>query len=292
MALLQKAYLGAVPLFRESAWFEFDSSNLVDDNGFGDVVTANSSAHTKGAWSELIASTAGDASLLVISAEEVPLQINIDKSTLVDIGVGASGSETALLENIAIGGANFVSGGGSFTFAVPIKVASGTRLSARIQSVITGGREKRIYVAAYNMGDYDLAPTSVDVIGTSTTTSAGTPFSGASGTWFEVLASTTRAYRALVVIPSNAGDVNANVRINCAAGVGASGSEQEIGSVVGAFSTAERTTIESPFSTVIGKNIAAGSRLALKPTWANAGQTLALAAANQQNYAVTLIGIP
>jgi hypothetical protein len=50
MALLQKAYLGATPLFRNEAWFE-ESYDLINNSGLV-TVTADPSAHTKGAWSE------------------------------------------------------------------------------------------------------------------------------------------------------------------------------------------------------------------------------------------------
>jgi hypothetical protein len=280
MALLQKAYLGATPLFRNTSFF--DGANGVPINASGIVtITADSSAHTKGAWSPLIASTSANASFIIIEAGDV-FAGSTDTATLVDIGTGASGSETALIENVAIGSAARIAIRPPFAFGVPIQIPSGVRLSARIQSVVTGGKTATIRIFTFDLGDYAAAPTSVDVIGTDTATSTGTAMSGASGTWTPLIASTSRAYRAIVVVPSASATAMASVAIQFTLGKGASGSETEIGRVFGQFSDIETAGMGS-LPTLIPASVASGTRLAVRHD---------LAGGASGPYDITLIGIP
>jgi hypothetical protein len=279
MALLQKAYLGATPLWREVAWYEEVSAKPVTVSS-AVTVTANSSAHTKGAWSELIASTSANVSYIVIDADAST--VNTDTATLIDIGAGASGAETALISNVAIGGAERSATRASFGFGVPIKIASGTRLSARIQSVVTGGKTASIIVRTFDMGDYANAPTSVDVIGTSTATSEGTPMSGSSGTWVQVTASTARSYKAVVVVPSASSSNMGNIAVEYVLGTGASGSEVEIGRATAHYTGNEEAGTTTFYPPIVGTAITSGTRLAVKHDIAT----------GPGSYDITLIGIP
>ena len=280
MALLQKAYLGATPLFRNEAWFE-ESYDLINNSDLV-TVTADPSAHTKGAWSELIASTSANASLFVLNVTDISTS-NVSTQTLIDIGVGSSGSESAVIPNVAVGGAlssNTVQAG--ITVAIPIKLASGSRISARIQSVITGGKTAVVQAFLYHVGDYNDAPTSVDVIGGNTATSMGIEFSGGAGTWVEATASTSRAYRAVAYVPSLHSTSIATFTRDFDIGVGSSGSEQEFGKVFVTYNTAEFVQSAPPNLSLFGCNIPAGSRLAARH----------LINSNSDRYGFTLIGIP
>jgi hypothetical protein len=279
MALLQKAYLGAVPLFRDVTWFEEVSSNIIDTSS-AVTVTANSSAHTKGAYAELIASTSGNASYIVIECEVATATVNT--STLLDIATGASGSETVLIDNVAIGAAVRAATRCPFAFGVPIQIPAGTRLSARIQSLVTGGKTGTIVVRTYESGDYANAPTSVDVIGTSTAASTGTAMSGASGTWTEVIASTSRAYRAVAIVPSSSSNDILNVVGTFTLGTGSSGSESAKGAIVAYYTVNEEAGMSAFAPPIAGGNIPASTRLAVRHNIAS----------NSNRYHVTLIGIP
>jgi hypothetical protein len=279
MALLQKAYLGATPLFRDITWFEEVSSNIIDQSS-AVTVTANSSAHTKGAYAELVASTSANASYIVIHCEMATNATNT--STLLDIATGASGSETVLIGDVAVGGA--VRSAGTrcpFAFGVPIKIPSGTRLSARIQSVVTGGKTGTVVVRTYESADYNAAPTSVDVIGTDTATSTGTAMSGSSGTYVQIIASTSRAYRAVAIVPSCANNTT-NIPVTFTLGTGASGSETAKGAMVAHYTSNEEVGMTAYTPPIAGGAIAASTRLAIKHD----------IAASPSNYNVTLIGIP
>lgn len=278
MAQLQKAYLGATPLFRNTSFFEDDAYTLVDTSSTV-TVTANSSAHTKGAWSEIIATTSANASLVYVIVDGIGAS-NADTSTLLDIGTGASGSETALVSNIAVGGAITSAVFGRFNIEVPVKVPAGARISARIQSLVTGGKTASVTVKLYDMGDYVSAPTSVDVIGADTTTSTGVEMVTAN-TYQEITSSTSQDYRAIVLVPNVAGTSTQAVIATYTLAKGASGSEAELGSRDCGYNNAEFVTIfENP---IITASVPSGTRLAVKIQ----GPTV-----NIGNYGVTLIGIP
>lgn len=279
MALLQKAYLGATPLFRNEDWFE-ESYTLVNNSGLV-TVTANSSAHTKGAWSEIIASASADASLLVLLVQDVSAA-STNTATLLDLGVGASGSESAVASNIAVGGALTTAGPLGICTALSLKVASGTRLSARIQSVVTGGKTAAVQAFLFNVGDFATAPTSLDVIGGNTANSEGISFSGASGTWVEATASTSQAYRAVAVVPSTHNANISTIDAQMDLGVGAAGSEQVFGTAIANYANNESITSAPPFLSIFGKSIPAGSRLAVRHNIASVSD----------RYGFTLIGIP
>jgi hypothetical protein len=281
MALLQKGYLGATPLFRDVAWYEDGAFQFVNISGNVDPV-ADTAAHTKGAWSPVITSTSANASFLYIIVVNVAAT-NTDTATLIDIGFGASGSETVVIGDVAVGGAG---SGGSLQGAVigvPFQVPSGTRISARIQSVVTGGKTARVSIVAIDAGGYSTAPTSVDVIGTDTATSKGTEFTGASGQWTLATASTSRAYRAVCPVISIHDSDTANLTTRTyEVGVGASGAEVAFGATRYAVTNNEAAGMAVPASYLLGRNIPAGSRLAVRHD----------IAANPNKYGFTLIGIP
>lgn len=283
MALLQKAYLGSAPLWRQINWYEDGSPNFIDSSS-AVTLTADTAAHTKGSWSEVIASTSADVSFLWVRVSLVSAA-STNTATLIDIGTGASGSEVACASNIAVGGASAVNAATlqAVIFGIPVKIASGTRIAARIQSVVTGGKTGRVEIIAMDTGDYATTPTTVDVIGTDTTTSEGTSFSGASGTWVEGIASTSQAYRAIGVVLSTHDTIISNINnLQFDVGVGASGSEVAFGSLRYNFNADERLGITAPFTFLFGRNIPAGSRLAVKHRFAS----------NPNRQGFTLIGIP
>lgn len=281
MALLQKSYLGATPLFRNEDWFE-DGAFQIVSSLLNPSATANSSAHTKGAFSQIIGSTPADASFLFIQVYNINASAT-NTAVLLDIATGASGSETVVASNIAVGGAAAAAGLIGLFVGFPIKIPSGTRLSARIQGVVTGGETASFRVEIIDAGDYATAPTTVDVIGGDTATSQGISFTGASGTWVEAVASTSQAYRAVGLVCSTHSDnSNNNVATLFEVGVGPSGSEVSFGATKFTLDNSERASSAAPFAYLFGRNIPAGSRLAVKHALTS----------NPGNHGFVLIGIP
>jgi hypothetical protein len=164
------------------------------------VATTGGAANTKGNYAELIASTAGAATMAKVtinSTNQTGIQVNL----LVDIATGAAASETVIIPNIVAGShAEFAAlGSHGPEFWFPVDIPAGTRVSARCQDSV-GADTANVHVALYGGG---LAGGGIDTMGVTTATSLGTTVTGgnnAYGTWTEIEDSTTAAYK--TVIPS------------------------------------------------------------------------------------------
>ena len=261
-------------------WFEDASPNIISSR-VSITVTANLLANTKGSWAELVPSSSGNTSFIFIAANSVAIS-GTNTATLLDIGTGASGSETTIIGDVAVGAAGSTGQGNSMAFGTPFKIPSGTRISARIQSVVAGGKTASISAYLMDLGNYDTAPTSVDVIGADTANSKGISFSGASGSWTEAVASTSRSYRAVCCVLSSHNSDIASITLNWDVGIGASGSEVAFGGGRASVSASEVISNATPYNYLFGRKIPAGSRLAVRHN----------IAANPDRYGFTLIGIP
>ena len=176
-------------MFEDKPWFA-EFGPLIDSNSVGTVVTADSTPHTKGSWTQLVASTSAEINCLVVTIVAVALNAT-DTASLLDIGVGASGSESAVAENIAVGGAGVsIPAAHSIHFVLPVKIAAGSRIAARLQSLV-GSRSGTVTVNGYNFGATQAIPTTLDVLGTNTATSEGTALA-ASNTWTQIVSSTAK----------------------------------------------------------------------------------------------------
>lgn len=246
------------------------------------IATASATAHAKGAWLQLIASTSADAGLLMIRAESVATAAT-ETSMLLDVGVGAAGNETPIMENLAIGGAQVSSGASNGLLApLPVRIPSGSRISCRIQALIPSDT-CTVVATLFAINARQMLPTSVDVIGTSTSSSRGTAFAGALSSWTEITASTSQRYRGLFLVPSVIGTDIVSFTDDLEIAVGAAGSEVEVGRVYVDYRNTEAVFHGCPFFYApIACDIPAGSRLAVKTP----------VSANPDRYGVCLVGIP
>ena len=263
MALLQKAYLGSTPLFRNTAWFQ-DNSPTRGSASSAVTVTASATAHTKGSWAEVIASTSTAVDYMIVSVRGVAVG-GTATATLLDIAKGASGSETIIAENIAVGSATNAATN-NVSFGIAVNIASGTRIAARIQGVRTAPQTAIVQIYTFNFGGASLVPSTVDVLGTSTATSRGTAIA-ANNTWTQIVASTSQAYIGLAFVPSSSNSVLATLTGLFEVGVGSSGSEQTVGFFDYDTTTSETVSNRSPSGSsfwIFGCNIPAGSRLVIR----------------------------
>jgi hypothetical protein len=266
-----------------SPWYAGQPGKFAND--FTNVTaTANTSAHTKGAWTELVASTTAESSLLFINVSDISAS-GVNTATLLDVAVGAAGSETVIASNVAVGGAPSFASLRTTSLAVglPVRIPAATRVSARIQSVVTGGKTARLDGYLLSGPDDGLVPTSVDVLTGDTATSEGLTMSGASGTYVEVVPSTTQKYRAFVLVPSINHPTIQTLTLSYVLAVGAATAETdlgEIGFITSVFETVATDRWGVPM--VIAANVPAGSRLSIKHDIPSA----------PDRYAVTVIGIP
>lgn len=245
--------------------------------------TANASANTKGAWTEVVASTSATATAVSLIVGGVQ-QSTANTATMVDVGVGPSGSEQVVAGGIAIGGAvraatRDLSG---LWVMLPLAISSGSRVSVRIQSVVTGGKTANIQCKLFGWGYTTGLATSVDVLGTTTANSQGASFSGGSGTFTEIIAATASDYRAIGLVPSTHNAAIASIFGLLEVATGAAGSESVFGNVECFFWAQEGVaTAVSGAMPVFAHNIPAGTRLSVRHN----------IAANPDRYGVTLIGI-
>lgn len=193
----------------------------------GTTITASATANTKGTWTQLTAATARDA---------VWIDVDIHSATaardyLLDIGIGAAGSEHVLIPDLIAGsGTGSICRGAVYRF--PIFVPAGSRLAARCQSG-TGSATIRVAgtltAASFNS---DCGSSEVTAYGALAASTAGTTVdpgatANTKGTWTEITAATSAPIRALVV---GQGNLVQTTRTSCDwlldIGIGPAGSEQ------------------------------------------------------------------
>lgn len=106
--------------------------------GAGTTITANATINTKGATpTQLIASTAADSYAIQVHVHNNATS-NTNTATLLDIMRGGAGSETVLIPDLMAGWVHPVTTTNAWrTYTFPLFIPSGTRLSARSQSVVT-----------------------------------------------------------------------------------------------------------------------------------------------------------
>lgn len=243
---------------------------------------AHASAHTKGAWGELVASTpaAADVVRLVVWSGGSSGAVN---SILFDLGIGAAGSETVLVANIA--SMSYNSSFGANVIEIPVRIASGSRLSMRWQSgrASAGGLWVGVWLGVY--ADGGQSASSVDTIGANTAATTGVALGSTNNTFVQVTAATAQRYRAIVVCPTSNDSTMAASQATFDLGVGPSGSEKvyETG-VVYENNTSERPGMWAGGSTCVHVDVPAGTRLAVRP--------IDSAIASNAGYSVVLLGIP
>lgn len=229
------------------------------------TVTASATPHTKGSWVELVTTTSFDAGMIWLQCREFINANGVDTSMLLDIGVGASGSEQVIVSNVLIGHHP-----GSINLPIPVWIPSGSRIAVRVQSATAS---KATEVACYLTGGGGWSPSDAGgratTYGANTATSSGTASStpGAAntkGAWQQVTASTTAPARWLLALA--AGPPGVTSMSNCDAlvdvGYGGSGSEQALISNLQYRHNSSEAAHMSPV--LVPCNIPAGSRLVVR----------------------------
>jgi hypothetical protein len=249
-------------------WWQTYKQRSVDVAG-PITVAADATPHVKGAWVQIIASTSADADFMVFAAG--PGGNGLDTATLIDIAVGASGSETPIVENIAVGGWAV-----GFQIGIPIKIPSGSRIAMRTQSVVAS-RNASVEIQLLDTGFYEVTPLALDVYGSNTANSEGVV---TSTSFVEITSATTKAYRAIIIVPSlTSGATSITVNLYNL-GVGPSGSETIVGSTRFANGTQEILNVRYMPYNIVGGFVPAGTRLSVQGSSASGTQD------------VCLIGIP
>lgn len=174
---------------------------------YGATLTASASANTKGSYTQLISSTAQSASWIEVTIKGA----TANSSVLIDIAVGAAGSEIVVIPNIVYITAATVQTR-HFNVAVPCSVPAGSRIAARCQA-ITGSHTAIVAVRLFAdvQGAHAPGATGYDAYNIATTGSVVTdstdPGGSANtkGAYTQLTASTSRDYQGffLSVGPNN-----------------------------------------------------------------------------------------
>jgi len=196
----------------------------------GITVTAGGTAHTKGAWTQLIASTSYDTYGMWVAVRGIHVSGSATPY-LVDIGVGPSGSEQVLIPNLNVWGAENL-GPSIRAFFFPVYVPAGSRIVARSQSA-TASKTCAVMVVLDGVpwyGSWGVGPV-VDY-GTDLAASRGTsvtPGNGAWGSWVS-LGTTSRDHTFWTVSMDGLADTSlSGTYYLVEVGVGPSGAQQSLG---------------------------------------------------------------
>lgn len=241
---------------------------MVDDDQSGltqyfQTITASGSANVKGSYSALIASLSADLEGFFIK----PLY-GSGFALLMDVAVGAGGSEVVIVPNLYFGPSAGLGGGGFFVsdpIYIPIRIPKGTRVAARCQAS-SGGLTIKIKMTgiASTLGKGDRGHTTVVDYGTLTGTSEGTLITspGSANTfsaYAELTASTSLDMKHMLVSVQVETGTSADHAISVA--VGAGGSELDVVSNL-YFTTASGRGYQGWYSFPVG--IPKGTRLSYR----------------------------
>lgn len=207
-----------------------ESAGLVSASSFGTQVTAAGSVNVKGAYAQLIASTAfeSDWALIVVRNHTE----NASQSVLLDLAIGAAASEQVIVANLLAGR---VSGGGqrpTVAYLIPLSIPAGSRIAARIQATMANyitrvsvhlvarnflTPQPHSKIATYGANTADSGGVSVDPGGTINTM----------GSWVEMTASCDEV-KWLCIAHGNGGNNLVTADLIGEVGIGAGGSEAAI----------------------------------------------------------------
>jgi hypothetical protein len=169
----------------------------VGSNDVPVTLTSGATANTKGAYTELIASTAADAYCLWLWARNVAVNAG-DGRCLIDIAVGPAGSEHVILPDLNFGAAPTSVTVAARIMGIPIYIPKGSRIAARCQRETASGT----VTIGWMLDEQPVWPGTVGQLGTSygvdSANSRGviiTTGNAAFGTWQQVVAATSNAHR-------------------------------------------------------------------------------------------------
>lgn len=227
------------------------------------TVTASATPHTAGPWVEMIPATNRDYGETNLILQDTLAQSATNTSTLVDIGVGGSGSESVLVSSIGIGHA-----GAGRLVRLPLRITAGARLSVRIRSAVVS-KAAELALILTSAGGWNPPETGAraTTYGALTAASAGTDMAlpaavNTKGAWTEIAATTSAPIRWLVpLVVGNSTDTAwvANHRGLIDIGVGGSGAEQVIVPNIGFGAFNNEAILHFPVTVPV--RVPAGTRL-------------------------------
>lgn len=178
----------------------YGSAGISLGDSQGTAVASHVSIHTKGAWIELDSASDIDAHGIIVYIESA----DDARRFLVDIGIGAGGSEQLIINNLHVDPRGFC----VHAFPFPISIPVGTRIAARCQSTV-GSAGCRVALTLLSHGFLGgVKPNVVTTYGAATGTTGGTQIdpgatANTKGAYSELTAATTAPIRELLVSVGN-----------------------------------------------------------------------------------------
>lgn len=114
----------------------------------GTNVDPGAVAHTKSSWVEIAAATNRQHNWMVLSVVAGDNSVAASGFWLLDIGIGAGGSEQVLVSDLVIG-MDSAQDWETFILTLPLSVPVGSRLSVRAQALRTTDGDRDLYVKLY-----------------------------------------------------------------------------------------------------------------------------------------------
>ena len=158
------------------------------------AVSAAATANTKGAWTELLASTVEDYDALLVHYAAATSNV----SYLVDVGIGGAGAEVPIVSDIHTS----IGNNASEWFVVPRAIPAGTRVSMRCASSTLSSQVRGALVGVKGGWFYPQGGGDISTYGANAADSGGTQLdAGATantyGAWVQLTASTAADMKAL-----------------------------------------------------------------------------------------------
>lgn len=230
-------------------------------------IQTGTSNNTKGSWVQLVASSAVDADWIALEFGLFENVAGVDY--LFDIGIGGAGSETVLIDNIAVGTR------GTFVTPamplLPVSIPAGTRISARCQAsnASVSGRATKLAVGLFDSGFAQSSALSrVVTMGANTADSGGVSIdpgavANTKGSWTEISSSVATSSRWLLAAFANQAN---SARTTCSwlvdIGLGAAASEQVL--IPDLLVTALASSTTFPALVSLPCSLPAGERLSVR----------------------------
>lgn len=242
------------------------------DRGLVAAITCDpSTAHTKSAWTQAIASTSAACDTVIVGLAANTASSAVNTSTLIDIGTGGAGSETVVAANIPVGFRQVAAAGNQGVVHLPLHIASGTRVAVRAQSAMLS-QSVTVRLGLTNSAPGHTSPTTIYDLCANTATSRGVDLTvpgslNTKGNWVDLVASTaTRDYAGLICGLQAAGSSNLpNGKALVDIGIGGSGNS--VTSIIAADIPVATSSTESfapvfPALCTFIQHVPTGSRLA------------------------------
>lgn len=235
----------------------------------GHFLTSGAAASTKGTPVEIFSSTLFDAYWVRITASQIGASAANSRACL-DILLGAA-TEYVLIPNLLAGAAGQLGAAldvGPKTWDFPLRIPAGSRVAAQIACDRTSQSDLLIGIELFGgLGTCGWAGTKVDTYGIGTVpaaTAITAGASGAAGAYAQIVASTSRAHKALVPSFQIGADATVNLRaVKVGIGVGAATEESLYDCFYYLTTTNERMSGPHQMRPIL-RDIPASSRLAMR----------------------------